>query len=119
MENPIQALLDAGYDVDVLGMRRSGEPYESTEQDVRVYRLPSLVRKRGSKLRYLAEYSTFLLSCFLFLALLQLRRRHSLVHVFSLPDFLVFAAIIAKALGAKVISHLLECTPEMYHAKYG
>lgn len=119
IETQVQALLKAGYDVDVLCMRRCREPYTSSEEGVRVYRLPALPHKRGSRFRYFAEYSTFLLISFLSLSLLQIRRKYSLVHVHNLPDFLVLAALIPKALGAKVILDLRECTPEMYHAKYG
>ena len=65
IENQVQALVDAGYDVDVLCMRRPGEPYLTIENSVRLYRLPSLKRQREGKLRYVAEYLTFFALSFL------------------------------------------------------
>jgi glycosyltransferase involved in cell wall biosynthesis len=119
MMNQIQALVEAGFDVDLLCMHRSGEPYRAIEDGVRVYRVPSLERQREGKLRYIAEYLSFLALSFVLLAVLQVRRRYVLVHVCNLPDFLVFAALIPKILGAKVILDLRESTPEFYHVKFG
>lgn len=118
-EIQIQALLEAGYEVDFLGVRRSGEPYCRVEKNVRVYRLPALERKRTSTFRYLVEYVTFLLTSFVFLALLQVQRNYQLIQVCNLPDFLVFAALIPKILGARIILDLRESTPEFYHTLYG
>jgi glycosyltransferase involved in cell wall biosynthesis len=119
IENQVQALVDAGYDVDVLCMRHPGEPYLTIENSVRLYRLPSLKRQREGKLRYVAEYLTFFALSFLMLAVLQVRRKYCLVQVCNLPDFLVFAAFVPKVLGAKVVLDLRESTPEFYHVKFG
>jgi glycosyltransferase involved in cell wall biosynthesis len=119
IENQVQALVDAGYDVDVLCMRRSGEPYLTVENGVRLYRLPSLERQRGGKLRYVAEYLAFFALSFLMLAVLQVRRKYALVQVCNLPDFLVFTAFVPKMLGARVVLDLRESTPEFYHVKFG
>lgn len=118
MDNQIHALLSAGFEVDVLCMRRPGEPSLDIQGGLRIRRLPSLERKRGSQLRYMAEYGTFLVLCFLVLSLLQVKRSYQIVHVHTLPDFLVFVAAIPKLLGAKVVLDLRECTPEMYQSKY-
>ena len=118
--NQVQALLDAGCEVDVLCMWSPGDPLCSRlENGAWVVRLPSLARKRGSSLRYIAEYGTFFLISFLFLGLMQIRRQYRVVHVCTLPDFLVFAALMPKAFGAKIVLDLRECTPEFYHIKFG
>ena len=39
-------------------------------------------------------------------------RRYDVVQVNSLPDWLVFAALIPRALGARVLLDLHECMPE-------
>lgn len=119
IDNQIQALLDHGYNVDLLCIRGAGESLMSVDGGIRVYRLPSLARKRGGKLRYFAEYTTFLLTSLLALIWLQTQNKYNLVHVCNLPDFLVFAALGPKILGAKIILDFRECTPEQYHAKYG
>ena len=52
-------------------------------------------------------------------ARLHLKRRFDLVQVNSMPDTLVFAAIVPKLLGARVLLDLHECMPEFYAVKYG
>jgi glycosyltransferase involved in cell wall biosynthesis len=41
-----------------------------------------------------------------------------LVHVHNLPDFLVFAAILPKLLGAKIILDIHDILPECYATKF-
>lgn len=119
MDNQIQALIAAGFQVDVLCMRRPDEPSVTRDGRLHIRRLPSLQRKRAGKLRYVAEYGTFFLLCFIYLGVLQARRSYQVVHVHTLPDFLVFSALIPKLLGSKVVLDLRECTPEMYQVMYG
>lgn len=115
----VQALQESAYEVDFVGTRRSGEPYFNIENGVRVFRLPALERKRAGKLHYLAEYVTFIITSLLALAILQVRRKYKLVQICNLPDFLVFAALIPKLLGAKIILDLRESTPEFNHTLNG
>jgi len=52
-------------------------------------------------------------------SLLHLRRRYRLVQVHSLPDTLVFAALVPKLLGARVVLDLHEMFPEFFGTKFG
>ncbi|MBE0591655.1 MAG: glycosyltransferase family 4 protein, partial [Gemmatimonadales bacterium] len=85
---------------------------------VRVVRLP-MGRRRGSRARYLVEYSAFLLLAFVTVWRLARRCRYAIAHVHTLPDFLVFAAAPARWYGAKLLLDLHEITPEFYQQKYG
>jgi glycosyltransferase involved in cell wall biosynthesis len=49
----------------------------------------------------------------------MIRRRYAVIDVNSLPDFLIFAPIVARWMGAKLILDLHEITPEFYMSKYG
>ena len=49
----------------------------------------------------------------------QLRRRYDIVHVHSVPDFEVFAALVPKLGGAKLILDIHDIVPEFYAAKFG
>ena len=53
------------------------------------------------------------------LTALHIRRRYKLVQVHSLPDPLVFAALVPKLTGARVILDLHECMPEFAATKFG
>jgi len=46
------------------------------------------------------------------------RQRYAVVDVNTLPDFLVFAPMVAKWMGAKIVLDMHEVTPEFYMSKY-
>src|SRR6185503_679013 len=85
---------------------------------ISVFRLP-FGRLRGGKLRYLFEFVTFQLATTVVAGALHLRRRYRVVETTSVPDWLVFAAIVPKLLGARVLLDLHECMPEYGATKYG
>ncbi len=113
-----EALRDAGFFVEVICLRGPGERAEEEIDGVRVVRVP-LGRKRGSQLRYLADYSAFFAAASLFVARRHLRWPYGVVQVNTLPDALVFAATVPKLMGAKVILDMHELMPELYATKYG
>ncbi|HKY49729.1 MAG TPA: glycosyltransferase family 4 protein [Candidatus Limnocylindria bacterium] len=113
-----RALVRAGHDVDILCLRYEKQPLRERRDGVTVYRLP-FGRLRGGKLRYLFEFVTFQLATTLLAGALHLRRRFDVVETTSVPDWLVFAAIIPKLLGARVLLDLHECMPEYGATKYG
>lgn len=112
------ALTDAGYEVDVISLRNSGEPRYELIDGVRVYRLP-VQHRRGGIIKYLGEYITFFLFAFAVLSYLSIKRRYRVVEVDTMPDFLVFTAIIPKLMGARVVLYLFECMPELFQSVYG
>ncbi len=114
----VGALLSAGHEVDVVCARNPGEPAREREGRLRILRLP-IYRRRGSPLLYLAHYAAFLVLAGVVVALLHLRRGYQLVQVNSVPDTLVFAALVPKLAGAKVLLDLQESMPEFYATKFG
>src|SRR5439155_26097136 len=46
------------------------------------------------------------------------RRRYVVIDVNTLPDFLIFAAVFARWMGAKLILDMHEITPEFFMSKY-
>lgn len=113
-----EALASAGHEVDVICLRRLTEAAHEVVNGVTIYRLP-LDHRRGSVRQYLAEYLTFFLLAFFKLTLLFVRRRYDIVQVNTMPDFLVFVAVICKLFGARVVLDMHECVPELYQTKYG
>jgi len=113
-----EALVAAGYAVDVLALRAGRTERSYTLNGVKVYTL-GLGKKRGSLARYLFEYVAFFAWALVRLPLLMLRARYAVVDVNTLPDFLIFAAAPARWMGAKLILDMHEITPEFYMSKYG
>ena len=118
VKRKVEALLSAGYDIDVLALRSSFSKAKNyTVDGVNVYTI-GLGRKRGSLARYAFEYIAFFLWVVFKLPGLMKRRNYSIIDVNNLPDFLVFAAAYAKRKGAKVVFDMHEITPEFYMSKY-
>ena len=94
-----EALVAAGYRVDVLALCAEGgkKTYELNGVNVRTL---ALGKKRGSLARYFFEYAAFFLWTMVRVPYQMLHRQYAVVDVNSLPDFLIFAPIIARWMGA-------------------
>src|SRR5260221_10975857 len=106
-------LTDAGWDVDVVCARDEGEPRTETVHGVHIHRLPAR-RQRGTKFRYAFEYASFTLMALVRVTALWLRRRHQAVYVIGIPNFLVFAAIVPRLGGARVMLDMRDPLPEFF-----
>jgi glycosyltransferase involved in cell wall biosynthesis len=114
----VQALLDAGHEVDVICQQGAGEPTAEERGRLSIRRL-SVRRRRQRTAQYLLEYLEFFLKAFAILSVRHLRHRYDLVQVNSLPDPLVFAALVPRLTGTPVLLDLHECMPEFFATKFG
>lgn len=114
-----EALVSAGYTVDVLALRSPQSAARSAVFNGVTVHTFALRKKRGSRVRYACEYAAFLVWTFAKLSVLMKRRRYSVVDVNTLPDFLIFAALYAKWKGARIVFDMHEITPEFIRSKYG
>jgi glycosyltransferase involved in cell wall biosynthesis len=112
-----EALVAAGYSVDVLALRGPDGKKSYSLNGVHV-RTIALGKKRGSLARYVFEYSTFFLWACIRVSVQTLRRRYAVIDVNSLPDVLIFAPVLARCMGAKLVLDLHEIAPEFYMSKY-
>lgn len=113
-----EALVQAGFSVDVLGLlppSRADKSYRLNGVQIHTLRLN---KSRGGKLSYFYEYLTFFLMTFYWLAKQTIRQRYHIIQVCTLPDFLVFATLIPKLFGAKIVLDMHEVMPEFYISKY-
>jgi glycosyltransferase involved in cell wall biosynthesis len=108
-----EALASEGVTIDVVCLQKdASEPRQEIVNGVSVFRIP-IRRERGGKLRYVVQYSTFILRAFARLTAHSCLRRYDFVHVHNMPDVLVFSALVPKALGAKVVLDLHDPVPEL------
>jgi glycosyltransferase involved in cell wall biosynthesis len=113
-----EALIAAGYAVDVLALRSSYTSSKNYTLDgVHVYAF-SLGKKRGSMVRYYFEYISFFFWSFFKLFVLTRTKKYAVIDVNNLPDFLVFAAMPGRWTGAKILFDMHEITPEFLMSKY-
>jgi glycosyltransferase involved in cell wall biosynthesis len=113
------ALAQAGHQIDVICLKYTADqPFLERSGSISIYRLP-MGRLRGGVVRYLFEFVTFQAAATLLASWLHVRHRYSVVETTSVPDWLVFAAVPLKLLGARVLLDLHECMPEYTATKYG
>ena len=113
-----ETLLSAGYSIDLICLRGRGQPAFEIIDGVNVHRLP-LKSRRGRIFWYPVDYLIFFLLAFIKVTRLQLRNHFAIVEVDSMPDFLVFASLIPRLQGARIILYLFESMPELWAQKTG
>jgi glycosyltransferase involved in cell wall biosynthesis len=112
-----EAALEGSFAVDVIVLRRHGQLHVETVRGVRVFRVQQ--RYRGSsRLKYVLEYAKFFVRCAVISTRLLITRRYKVIHVHNMPDALVFATLVAKLFGSKVILDIHDPMPETYGSKY-
>jgi glycosyltransferase involved in cell wall biosynthesis len=115
----VHALADAGHEIDVICVRRPGEPRRERHGRVRVLRLTTPLARTDGPLRYVLQYAAFGIAAAVVAAVLHARRRWDVVQVNSMPDALVFAAAVPRLCGSRVVLDLHECMPEFFQVKFG
>jgi glycosyltransferase involved in cell wall biosynthesis len=117
VQSEAEALARAGFDVEVICMRAAGSPGHAVVNGVTVIRLP--VRLRNSIASKAVGYGLFFLLAAGNVSVRHLRRRYAVVQANTLPDFLVFAALLPKLLGSRVVAYMQEPAPELAETVLG
>jgi len=74
--------------------------------------------KGKSKVMYILSYLRFLTFAFIGCSGLFLTHKIDVVHVHNMPNFLVFAALIPRLFGKKLILDIHDSVPETFGAKF-
>ncbi len=112
-----EALIEAGYAVDIICLRQNGERPRETVKGANVYRVP-LQHRRAGRFYYLWAYVCFICLASFRLSVLYARKRYDLIHVHNMPDALVYSTLLPKFCGCKTILDLHDPMPEVYMSKY-
>ena len=118
VQREAEALVAAGWEVDVISLRVAGEPPRERVHGVDVHRLPIGHDKR-SLARQFASYVRFTALAAARLTRLHRFRRYATIQIHNLPDFLVFAALVPKLAGVPVILDLHDLMPEFFAGRFG
>ena len=114
----VDALVAAGWPVDVIALRQAGEDPDGLVAGANVWRA-NVQRHQGAGAgTYLREYLAFFLAAMVRLVRSQPRRRYALVQVATLPDWLVFAALPLRLTGVPVLLDLHEAMPDFFATRF-
>lgn len=114
-----ETLARRGDHVDIVALQHGDQPKREIINGVTIYRIQKRALNEKSKWSYLIRLLAFLLRSFVFILTNHLRKRYRLIHVHSVPDFEVFATVVPKLTGAKVILDIHDIVPEFYASKFG
>lgn len=113
-----RSLTRRGNSVDVIALARAGVPPFEVIDGVNVYRVQQRKINERAAFSYLFRILRFLLVAMAVLTWKHLRKRYQLVHVHSVPDFLVIAALPVRLMGVPVILDIHDILPEFYASKF-
>ncbi len=105
------ALNENNYKIYVICLKSSRLPLFEKHNSVFVYRIP-MQKRRGSFFSRFLEYLVFQLLATMWVSFIELRHHPSIYHFHTLPDFLVFAALLPKLFGKKIVLDFHELFPE-------
>lgn len=112
-----EAAVDAGYEMRVICLRDTGESAHEVCQGVITDRLP-FSRGFGRALPLtILSWIWFMVLSGIVVTWQHLRHPYDVILAHNMPDFLVFAAIIPRLLGAKVVLDVQDVSPELMAAK--
>jgi glycosyltransferase involved in cell wall biosynthesis len=114
----VNALLSRGDTVDVIALCPQGRPKFEIVDGVNVYGIQQRVRDERGPLTYLLRILRFFFHSALVISRRHIATPYQLIHVHSVPDFLVFAGLIPKLCGVPVILDIHDILPEFYSSKF-
>jgi glycosyltransferase involved in cell wall biosynthesis len=114
-----KTLAERGDAVDVIALRRESASAFEVLDGVNVYRIQTRQRNERHWCDYLIRVARFMFTSAYVLSRKHLSKPYDIIHVHSVPDFLVFAALLPKALGARVILDIHDILPEFFASKFG
>jgi glycosyltransferase involved in cell wall biosynthesis len=117
IKNYVRILEDHGHSVDVIALRSDGEPRIEERPLGTVFRIMSKYQG-DSTLRYLLSYLMFFLKSAFLLARRSVKRRYDRVHVHNMPNALVYAAIVPRLQGARLMLDVHDLMTVNYMAKF-
>ena len=134
--NEASLLIDAGYQVAVIALRRNGQTRHEVLNGVDVYRLPTLelfkktpcadanrvnllLVKLKSFLGYIVEYCYFTTACLVLSIYVFLKQGFDVMHAHNPPDTLFLVALPFKFFGRKFVFDQHDLCPELYRSRYG
>jgi len=135
VKNEASLLIDAGYKVAVIALRKQGQAKRETLDGIEIYRLPTLelfkktppakvsraklgLIKLKSFLGYVVEYCYFTSACLVLSTYIFIRRGFDVMHAHNPPDTLFLVALPFKLLGKKFVFDQHDLCPELYRSRY-
>jgi len=114
-----ESLVQRGDDVHFIALGEPHAPHKEIVKGVQVYRVSLFRYRGGSSVQYILSYLKFFLLTSWKLLELSSKNKFDVVYVHTMPDFMVFTALIPKLFGSKIVLDMHDMMPEIYQSKFG
>ena len=114
-----EVLAEHGNEVNFLVLAEENDPKTYRMNGVNIIELKMQKHQGNKSSSYFLPYLKFLGLAFWHCSRLFLKGKVDIVHVHNMPNFLVFAGILPRLLGKKIILDIHDSVPETYGGKFG
>lgn len=114
-----EVLAGRGDEVEVIALQKEGKPAEEVIKGVKVSRVQKRSFQEKKRAAFLWQVMMFFVKATWLVTKRHLQKPYDVLHINSIPDFLVFVAVIPKLMGAGIILDIHDILPELYASKFG
>jgi len=118
VQREVGSVLERGDHVDLICLQGEDKNEFVCPSNLHVYKIQKRKFDEKGPLTYLSKLLRFFLRSAFMVSKFHLRKKYDIIQVISPPNFLVFATLIPKLLGAKVILDMHDPVPEFYACKF-
>jgi glycosyltransferase involved in cell wall biosynthesis len=111
-------LAKRGDHVDIFALRGEGRPAEEEMDGVHVHRLQRRILNEKNRFSYAWRICQFLARATMQVAKYELKNHYDLLHIHSVPDFIIFSGLLPKLRGTPLILDIHDILPEFYASKF-
>jgi len=113
-----KALKDKEFVVDIICLGDNNKDKIIQKYNgLNLYYIQSRPSNEKKAISYFTNLTLFIIKSAIFLSYLSIKKRYDIIHVTSPPDVIVFASLIPKLLGTKIILDIHDIGPELYMRK--
>lgn len=113
-----ETLINAGIGLDVICLSPDTAKEVLQYGTGRHYQIQSRSFSEKGPVSYMLNFIKFFVKSFVLVTKLYFKNRYEVIHYHNIPDFGVFAALIPKLCGAKIILDIHDIVPEFYMWKF-
>ncbi len=114
-----EALVARGDAVEVWALREEGAPARQELGGVVVHGVDIPRYRGGRAAAYVRSYARFMAQVQWSLARKHQKNRFDIVHVHTMPDFMLAVGLVPRLFGAKLVLDMHDLMPELFALKFG